>query len=1018
MLFNRFFRQIAIMGICLVGSLELFAATTGKVAGKVTDAQTGEPLFGVNIIIQGTTLGAATDADGNYFIINIPPDSYTLEVSMMGYQKIISSGVRVNLDHTTTANFTMKSTPIEGSEVKVIAEREIIPMDISATQVVANANEVRQIPLVTDVREYINLQAGVENNLIRGGGLDQTGFMVDGLMVVDNRANAPLMMVNLSSIKEISIITGGFNAEYGNVRSGLINVVTNEGSPSKNSGSIDFRISPAHLKHGGPSLFSPDNWYLRRYLDPAVAFVGTQKGGWSTEMQNTYGNFMGWNAYSQALLKDSDPKNDMTPEQARDQFLWLHRVEGSGKLGQKEGTYGNKPDWNVDASFSGPVPIINKYLGGLSFFASYKNNWEMFALPIYREYYKEDNAFLKLTSRITPSMKLTVEGMYGSVNTVARSAAAETPVFNDYLSSATAIFSAPPVVNDSYTYTGGAVLYWPNALAPFDIYRNMQGLSFDHIINRNTFYTIRMSHTRVKNVCTGRFTEQLRDTTTLRYFGNVPVDESPYGFPAYTDQKQMIDGMIYAGQGSGTIDHSEVNTLNLRFDLTSQVNKYNQIKLGADINYDDIDSDYGYNSHSNVHHNRMLSWRRFPYRIGAYTQDKLEFEGFIANLGLRLDGNFPNGDWYFPDTYSPYYSNDLKGLFTSEVEKKSVKGKFKLSPRLGISHPISAQAKLYFNYGHFYSMPSSNDMYALDLGHLAYPIAFLGNPSADLPKTVAYELGVDFTFFNMFALHLAGYYKDVTNQIGRIQFTNYDMSVDYQTTMNKNYADIRGFELRFDKRFGSWITGWLLYDYRVNTSGYIGRKRYYQDVRMQAIYGLENPYQARPLPQPIARANVTLGSPYGWGPKIAGITPLGDLRLSLLCYWKAGDYMTWDPLQTFQLQDNLQWKDEYNFDLRLSKDVKFGKYNLSLFVDIKNLLDTKYIEMVGFSDGTDQNNYFKSLHLPMYKDKKYQDLGYVPGNDKPGDIKSSGKPYIDMPNRNFLTYLNVRSFYFGLRFNF
>jgi len=265
-----------------------FAGITGKIAGIITDASTGEPLPAVNVVIEGTTMGGATDAEGSYFIINIPPGTYSLQASMVGYTVESKTGIIVNVDHTTPINFDLRVTAIAGEEVTVTAEREIIPMDISASHIVADAEQIVEVPLITDITQYIHLQAGILSDEIRGGGLDQQQFMMDGLMVVDNLDNRPMMMVNLSAVKELNIIKGGFNAEYGNVRSGLINVVTREGSPSIYHGSFDFRISPPRIKHDGVKVTNPDCWYLRPYLDPDVC--GSEQRtepGMNTNSSNT-----------------------------------------------------------------------------------------------------------------------------------------------------------------------------------------------------------------------------------------------------------------------------------------------------------------------------------------------------------------------------------------------------------------------------------------------------------------------------------------------------------------------------------------------------------------------------------------------------------------------------------------------------------------------------------------------------------------------------------------------------------
>ncbi|MFC1543471.1 carboxypeptidase regulatory-like domain-containing protein [Candidatus Neomarinimicrobiota bacterium] len=1013
----------SVFALVLALSAPLWGGVTGKIAGRVTDAETDEPLPGANVVIQGTIMGGATDSDGFYFIINVAPGGYTVTATMMGYETVNKTDVVVSVDRTVTVDYSLSPTVLIGQEVTVLAEREIVPMDISASHIVAGADQIARVPMVTDIAEYINLMAGIENDLVRGGGLDQTQFMVDGMLIVDNRANKPMMMVNLSSVEEINIIKGGFNAEYGNVRSGLINVVTKEGSPDKYGGSIDFRYSPPHLKHSGESVFDPNVYYLRPYLDPGVMWVGTANGTWDEETQDSYPSFVGWNAVSAGYLADDDPINDKTPEECRDMFMYLHTTEGSAALGQREGEDGTKPDWNVDASLNGPVPLVGKYLGDLTFFASYRDNWEMFGLPMERQFYKEDNFLLKLTSRISPYIKLRLEGMLSGVESVASDIFSGPPV-----QGGAGIFSTDIASGSEYGFGSGGNMYFPSSLNPWDINSTMFGLSLDHILSPSTFYNLRISNFNSANTCDGPY--KWRDSTTVRYFGNTPVDEAPYGFAFFGGVVTMTDGMIYQTKGAYARDWSSVNTWNAKFDLTSQVNKYNQFKAGFEFNYDDLHEYSGSINYWYLPADEPFppqrftggyNWTHQPIRFGSYVQDKLEFEGMIANFGLRLDYNDPNCEWYSrDDRYSQYYSARMRSVFEEEAPKETAEGHMKISPRLGISHPISDRAKLYFNYGHFYSMPSSNQMYRIspESPFTRARVSALGNPWLELPKTVAYELGFEYNFLNLFLIHLAGYYKDVSDQTGSASYVSYDGSVSYTTSQSNNYEDIRGFELQINKRWGKWITGWLNYNYIVTTSGYFGRRVYYEDPRTQRLYGLENPYQEKPLPRPYLRANLQIMSPEDLGPMFAGIRPLGGIQISMLYFWKTGSYTTWDPLQTYQLQNNLQWKNRWSIDLRVSKRLNIGGANVELFADIENLLYSKNIYSQGFANSPDRQAYYESLHLPMYKGQEYQDAGYVGGNDQLGDVKSDDKPYIDMPNRGFLTYLDVRSVFFGLRFNF
>ncbi|MBC8401486.1 MAG: TonB-dependent receptor [Candidatus Marinimicrobia bacterium] len=1000
--------------VCLGLQSVLWAGITGKIAGRITTEDTGEPLPGANVVVVGTSQGAAADVDGEYYILNLRPGSYTVAVSMMGYQSVIIQNVNVIVDHTVVLDFVLPTMVLEGSEVIIMADREVVIMDRSASEISISADDIATVPAVRDVWDYLNLEAGIEDDLIRGGGLDQTALMVDGLAIVDNRSNEPIMMLNLSSIDQINIIKGGFNAEYGNIRSGLINVTTKEGSTFDYSGTIDIQFDPAQQKHDGHSLYDPENYYLKPFLDPLVMWSGTQSGAWTPEMKESYPDFIGWAAVSSNLASDSDPSNDMTPEQARDLFMWYHQVEGSDDLGQKKGQYAHKPDFNIDLGFGGPVPVLGKMLGDMTFYFSHHDKSEMFALPTVRDFYHEANTHLSLTVRPTAKTKLKIEGLHGEINTVA--ASPEGSGNNWYLTGGSDIFSSYLATSDAYEEGGGSALYWPDALNPFDVYRSMLGFSFDHVLSPSTFYNVRISQIHIKNVCDGP--GSLRDTTTIRTFGNFAVDEAPYGFLVASNYTPSGDRMVFASLGGVARDQSEVNSLNVKFDLISQVNKRHQLKTGFEFNYDDMLTKYWSQFDYAPKNNYLRKYRAFPIRLGAYIQVKIEIKGLIANVGVRLDSNFPNQDWYSVDQYSKYLSPNYKDDFTTEAPTEPAKGHLKISPRLGVSHPITEAAKLYFNYGHFYSMPSSFDMYQIGYGTAYQGIDYLGNPSADIPKTVAYELGVEYDLSNMILIHASGYYKDVSDQIGYVGYTNIDGSVNYTTTENINYEDIRGFEFRIQKRYGRWFTGWLNYNYLVQTWGYFGRDHYFEDIRDQMRYGYQNPKQEKPLSRPYLRANLVFHTPKTFGPQLLGRHPLDQLQINLLLGWKAGEYVTWDPLDTYELQDNLQWKGQYSTDLRLGKSISRKSSNVMLFLEVTNILGLKYISTQGFSTGDDWRSYLESLHLPMYKDEQYEAAGYSGGDDKVGDVKSNDKPYINMPNREFLTYLNPRRLSLGLRINF
>jgi len=573
--------------------------------------------------------------------------------------------------------------------------------------------------------------------------------------------------------------------------------------------------------------------------------------------------------------------------------------------------------------------------------------------------------------------------------------------------------------------------YFLHGAPPQNVYQSMLGVVFDHVLNPSTFYNVRLSRVASKTRVTGP--RIIRDPSVIKTFGNVEMDERPWGYetkPGY--QYALVDQMVLGGVGGGHRDLSEVVTYNVKLDFTTQINKYNQIQAGIDMTKDDYDVFIGELEVSDVTGNHIIDWEESPIRAGAYIQDKLEWEGMIANIGLRIDYNDPNTEWYTADRYSSYFTrvalgSDIltrKAVFTELAPTEPTDSEFRIAPRLGISHPITDVSKLYFNYGHFYSMPTTEDMYQINYGYGSSGIENLGNPNLKMPRTIAYELGYDHEIADMFLIKVAGYYKDVTNQVGYTTYLNYDESVSYSIAENHHYADQRGLEVEIRKTWGQWITGWLNYNYQVTTEGMIGRETQYQDPRKQASLGLRDPFQEKPLPQPFARGQVQIRTPYEWGPKFGQIHPFDQLSFSILGRYKAGDYLTWEPLPgpggVYTEDNNLQWKDQWMFDARFLKNLNINKYEFTFFLDIQNIFDLQFLTGGGFTDDVpDWRDYLNSLHLPMYKESRYQgDPTYTSGNDEIGDVWSEDKPYINMPNLDFLAWSIPRRITIGLQFSF
>jgi len=225
---------------CLILSTAVFGGTTGKIVGRITDKKTGEPLAGVNIEILDRNIGAATDFEGYYVILNVPPGSYTLRATYIGYNTTEVQNVSVTVDQTTTIEIQLEDQTLEFSEtISVVAERPLIQRDVTSKRSVVDGNLITDVLPVSSVTEVLSMQAGVvsdeDGNVhIRGGRTGEVAYLVDGTYVRNPFDNTLGGRVDLEAIQEMEVISGTFNAEYGNALSGVVNVVTKDGGNDYN----------------------------------------------------------------------------------------------------------------------------------------------------------------------------------------------------------------------------------------------------------------------------------------------------------------------------------------------------------------------------------------------------------------------------------------------------------------------------------------------------------------------------------------------------------------------------------------------------------------------------------------------------------------------------------------------------------------------------------------------------------------------------------------------------------------
>lgn len=224
-------------------ALQAVPGTTGKISGRVNDAETGEPLVGVSIIIEGTTMGASTDVEGEYVIINIPPGSYTVLASGVGFQRKRFTNVKVSVDFTTRLDVKLSTDVIALETVEVRAEAPMIRRDLTSSHTNIDAAAIEALP-VESVSQILTLQAGITQGAdgalhIRGGRSNEIAYTVNGVSISNPFDNTRSVQIATNAIQELSVVSGTFNAEYGNALSGIVNTVTKEGG-NRFGGSVSF----------------------------------------------------------------------------------------------------------------------------------------------------------------------------------------------------------------------------------------------------------------------------------------------------------------------------------------------------------------------------------------------------------------------------------------------------------------------------------------------------------------------------------------------------------------------------------------------------------------------------------------------------------------------------------------------------------------------------------------------------------------------------------------------------------
>jgi outer membrane receptor protein involved in Fe transport len=300
--------------IALFFTLFIVTGITGKIQGVVTDQNTNEPIPYVNILVLNTEIGTATDDDGNFFILNVPPGRYTIEVSCLGYQTKIIQDVIVEIGQTARLDISLKQTPIEIEPITVTSERPAVKKDMVGTTYIVRKSELDYLPVDYTIN-FVTFQPSVARQdtaiHVRGGRAYEVLYLIDNVSIIDPQTGDLAINLSKGIVDEVVFLPGGFDVEYGRAMSGVINMVTSHPS-DKLQGSVygkTEKIMPFYYDFGYENVQTSLHTPISRRC----------KGIVSLDMMHT---------------NDWDPKLYILPHKQRDDYSlygkWIFAP--SGKL--------------------------------------------------------------------------------------------------------------------------------------------------------------------------------------------------------------------------------------------------------------------------------------------------------------------------------------------------------------------------------------------------------------------------------------------------------------------------------------------------------------------------------------------------------------------------------------------------------------------------------------------------------------------------------------------------------------
>lgn len=1001
----------------------MWAGTTGKISGRVTDATTGEGLPFAVVRLAGTQLGAYTDDQGYYVILNVPPGTYNIEVTYAGYQPGFVKGVIVEVDRTIEVNIGLKPTTVEVEPIVVEAKEKLIRPDLPESRKIMKGEEVSQIP-VMNIQSVVEISAGVVERgglHVRGSRPDEVVYVVNGVEVRDPFTGFTAPGIPLLAMEEAGVATGGFDVDQGAAAGGTINLVTKGGGEKYNA---SYRFSTTNLSFLGDNvngfLNAERGDYIRDFLLGYNKDLNATTGkrhrrdeilnelsisGPLPFLNRRVANFLvsgDYQTHKGRFPEYSDEKKriknwgisyrfDARPTQYL--LLYLTGFYRYQRFGDYDPQFRLLPDLRYEflrkiTSISGGINwlVAQKYMNEINigyFVRDQKRN-------IFEDMDRDgvddfddrdldgfpeiDIDYFKRVYYDSSQSKWVIDPDYNfGIDSLSKMAGVDKKNFN--VNEAEGYVELPFYWWERWVYgfypgqSAALPTWWPlDPTAPYNRYGWGQSFvqDFDVIVVRypdgklDTLvdmqgvlypYPIRADWRYFVYDIIGSLPSGTQIIDTLLSVGNLYL---PYPHNFERDQwghwknshltfswkmTAQLTKKTKTAPGHELLVGAEYKKINLMIydvDFASGGNYYLQM-VNPPFVRRPFDTTYTFVDFLNTHKVK-------PYQVAFYLRDKIEMEGMYARVGIRFD--YVDNDGY----YSPILETRPEEAFITDpvfgVRYFSVAENTKpywiLSPRVGVSHPITERDVLHFTYGHYYQIPVYNQTNFNYLVTGAFPI--IGNPRLKSEKTVSYELGVKHGFTTDFIVDITAFYKDIQNW-ARTKFYKIDPLTNLTTFYNEDYGSSRGITFEMVKRPGGPLIPFL--SLNINYTFQVARGSFsspYQGYRWQWL-GYPLPPKESPLNWDQTHS---VNAIFSWVvPPKRRFLGVSDWGISLQFTYGSG--FPWTPpirseRDAIELINSRRLPSTKNADLRLFKNFPIYKGNLQLFMDIYNVFNFKNLE--------------------------------------------------------------------------